>query len=314
MRIYTRTGDTGFSSTGNRRMIPKNSPVFSLLGALEELDASLGEAAGKLPEGLVEVAGTLRRDVAALSAELSGGEKFADAARVRGMEESIDLMMESAGAGAPDGSRESAGAAALGVSRAIARRAEREMASAKQTGGVTPDAMRYLNRLSDLLYAMARMADAQGPGPAAPPADFGGGFLERALELCRRVLAEARRENLRVTAAVCDEGGSPTALLRDDGALLASVEIARDKAFTSAAMRMSTEELAGLCKPGGSLYGLQHTNGGRIVIFGGGVPLVEGNRLVGGFGVSGGTAEQDTNLANYALKVFSAGIREEYSR
>ena len=196
----------------------------------------------------------------------------------------------------------------------IARRAEREMASAKQTGGVTPDAMRYLNRLSDLLYAMARMADAQGPGPAAPPADFGGGFLERALELCRRVLAEARRENLRVTAAVCDEGGSPTALLRDDGALLASVEIARDKAFTSAAMRMSTEELAGLCKPGGSLYGLQHTNGGRIVIFGGGVPLVEGNRLVGGFGVSGGTAEQDTNLANYALKVFSAGIREEYSR
>ena len=92
------------------------------------------------------------------------------------------------------------------------------------------------------------------------------------------------------------------------------LEIARDKAFTSAAMRMSTEELAGLCKPGGSLYGLQHTNGGRIVIFGGGVPLVEGNRLVGGFGVSGGTAEQDTNLANYALKVFSAGIREEYSR
>lgn len=209
MRIYTRTGDTGFSSTGNRRMIPKNSPVFSLLGALEELDASLGEAAGKLPAGLSEVAGTLRRDVAALSAELSGGEKFADAARVRGMEESIDLMMESAGAGAPDGSRESAGAAALGVSRAIARRAEREMASAKQTGGVTPDAMRYLNRLSDLLYAMARMADAQGPGPAASPADFGGGFLERALELCRRVLAEARRENLRVTAAVCDEGGQP---------------------------------------------------------------------------------------------------------
>ena len=93
MRIYTRTGDTGFSSTGNRRMIPKNSPVFSLLGALEELDASLGEAAGKLPAGLSEVAGTLRRDVAALSAELSGGEKFADAARVRGMEESIDLMI-----------------------------------------------------------------------------------------------------------------------------------------------------------------------------------------------------------------------------
>lgn len=50
------------------------------------------------------------------------------------------------------------------------------MASAKQTGGVTPDAMRYLNRLSDLLYAMARMADAQGPGPAAPRRISAAGF------------------------------------------------------------------------------------------------------------------------------------------
>lgn len=311
MSIYTRAGDTGFSSTGNRRMIPKNAPVFSLLGALEELDASLGAAAGKLPAGLSEVAETLRRDVAALSAELSGGERFADAARVRGMEESIDLMTASAGEGP---ARQTAGGAALGVSRAIARRAEREMAAARQTGGITPDAMRYLNRLSDLLYAMARMADAQGPGPAVPPEEFGGGFLERALALCRQVLAEARRENLRVTAAVCDEGGNPAALLRDDGALLASVEIARDKAFTSVSMRMKTSELAELCKPGGSLYGLQQTHGGRIVVFGGGVPLVEGGRLVGGFGVSGGTAKQDTNLADYALEVFGAGIREEYSR
>lgn len=312
MSIYTRMGDSGFSSTGNRRMIPKNSPVFSLLGALEELDASLGEAAGKLPAGLSEVVRTLRRDVTALSVELSGGERFADAACVRGMEESIDLMMASVGEG--PGRGESAGAAALGVSRAIARRAEREMSSAKQTGGVTPDAMRYLNRLSDLLYAMARMADAQAPGPDVPPESSGGGFLETALRLCRQVIAKARQEGLRVTTAVCDEGGNLTALLRDDGALLASVEIARDKAFTSAAMRISTEELAGLCKQGGSLYGLQHTNGGRIVIFGGGVPLAENGRLVGGFGVSGGTAEQDTNLANFALEVFGAGIREEYSR
>ena len=200
-----------------------------------------------------------------LSAELSGGEKFADAARVRGMEESIDLMMESAGAGAPDGSRESAGAAALGVSRAIARRAEREMASAKQTGGVTPDAMRYLNRLSDLLYAMARMADAQGPGPAASPADFGGGFLERALELCRRVLAEARRENLRVTAAVCDEGGSPTALLRDDGALLASVEIARDLSLihiSSTAAAIACTSISAIARSMG--IPLCYLMGGRI--------------------------------------------------
>lgn len=191
MRIYTRTGDTGFSSTGNRRMIPKNSPVFSLLGALEELDASLGEAAGKLPAGLAEVAGTLRRDVAALSAELSGGRKIRRR-RPRqgngGIHRPDDGVGRGAGApGRLPGERGRRGARGFPGNRAP-RGAGDGLRQAD--GGVTPDAMRYLNRLSDLLYAMARMADAQGPGPAAPPADFGGGFLERALELAGGVLAE----------------------------------------------------------------------------------------------------------------------------
>ena len=68
---------------------------------------------------------------------------------------------------------------------------------------------------------------------------------------------------------------------------------------------MKTSVLADLAKPDGSLYGIQNTNDGKIVIFGGGVPLVKNGKIIGGFGVSGGSAEQDTYLGDYAEKVFN---------
>ena len=70
---------------------------------------------------------------------------------------------------------------------------------------------------------------------------------------------------------------------------------------------MPTKDLASLAAPGGSLYGIQFTNGGKIVIFGGGEPLKNKNgEIIGGFGVSGGTAEQDTKLGEYAKSVFES--------
>ena len=68
---------------------------------------------------------------------------------------------------------------------------------------------------------------------------------------------------------------------------------------------MSTIELKPLAQPGASLYGIQFTNGGKIVIFGGGDTLTDGNgHIVGGLGVSGGTEEQDTALSAYGKKYF----------
>ena len=66
---------------------------------------------------------------------------------------------------------------------------------------------------------------------------------------------------------------------------------------------MSTIQLKGLSQPGGPLYGIQNTNQGRIVIFGGGEPLVHNGRVLGGLGVSGGTEEQDTALAEYGKQI-----------
>ena len=89
-----------------------------------------------------------------------------------------------------------------------------------------------------------------------------------------------------------------------DDSYLASRDIAVNKAYTCVALKMSTAKLALLAAPGGELYGIQHTNGGRIVIFGGGDPLTLRGRIVGAIGVSGGSAEQDTALSAYGRRIF----------
>lgn len=71
---------------------------------------------------------------------------------------------------------------------------------------------------------------------------------------------------------------------------------------------MSTEQLGRLSQPGGPLYGIQFTNDGKVVIFGGGEVLMAGDTIVGAVGVSGGSAEQDTALAAEAKKIFEIGV------
>ena len=76
---------------------------------------------------------------------------------------------------------------------------------------------------------------------------------------------------------------------------------------------MSTIDLKPLAQPGASLYGIQFTNEGKIVVFGGGDPLYFGGRIVGGLGVSGGTEEQDTALSAYGAQYFKDYISRERS-
>lgn len=103
---------------------------------------------------------------------------------------------------------------------------------------------------------------------------------------------------------VTNSEGNLVAQHRMDGAWLASVDISLNKAFTAAALDMPTHELAEPCEPGNSLYGLQNTNQGRIVIFGGGYPLERGGDIVGALGVSGGQVEQDMEVAESGVDAF----------
>lgn len=130
---------------------------------------------------------------------------------------------------------------------------------------------------------------------------------DMSLDLARAVIVKVEKKaqemGVPVVVAVSNAAARPVAVECMDDSYIASYDIALNKAFTVAALKMPTTELKHLCQPGGSLYGLELTNGGKIVIFGGGVPLVYQDKLIGGLGVSGGSEEQDTLLAEYGASV-----------
>lgn len=127
--------------------------------------------------------------------------------------------------------------------------------------------------------------------------------LKLATALIEKVEQKATEMGLPVVVAVSDKAGRPVAIHCMDGAYIGSFDVALNKTYTCAAFKMSTKVLGELAQPGAELYGIQYTNEGKIVIFGGGEPLMIGDRLIGALGVSGGTAEQDTALAAYGKDI-----------
>ncbi len=125
------------------------------------------------------------------------------------------------------------------------------------------------------------------------------------LDKAKKMIAAAEQKAVEIgcpmVITVVDEGGNMVAQHRMDGALLVSVDISRGKAYTSVALKMPTEKLATLTQPGQPLFGINTTDGGKLVIFGGGLPIIENGQVVGGIGVSGGSVEQDVTVVNAGL-------------
>ncbi len=132
--------------------------------------------------------------------------------------------------------------------------------------------------------------------------------LELAVKLIEKVEEKAKEMDMRVVAAVSDASGRPVAVHCMDGAYHGSFDVAVNKTYTSTAFQMPTAKLAKLCQPGQELYGLQFSNDGKVMILGGGVPLMVGDTMIGALGVSGGTAAQDTELAEYGGRVLKEVI------
>jgi uncharacterized protein GlcG (DUF336 family) len=104
--------------------------------------------------------------------------------------------------------------------------------------------------------------------------------------------------------AVVDGGNNLTAFARMDGAWLGSIDIAQNKAYTARSFDMSTQDLAPLAQPNQPLYGIEASNQGRLIVFGGGIPLTDGDEVVGAVGVSGGSVEQDHEVAAAGVAAF----------
>jgi len=130
--------------------------------------------------------------------------------------------------------------------------------------------------------------------------------LSLAGDMARAALDKAASLGALVSVAVVDAGGHLIHFQRMDGAEIAGPTLATDKAFTAVAHRIATAELGPLSVDGGPLQGLAANGGGRYVVFAGGRPCWSADRVVGGIGVSGGTADEDAACADAGWAVFEA--------
>src|ERR1700761_1785136 len=143
-------------------------------------------------------------------------------------------------------------------------------------------------------------------------------FHTLTLEDAKRMLAagEARATSLGIAynIAVVDAGGHLLAFLRQDGALIGSIDLAIDKAVTARIFDVATSELATLAQSGRPLFGIQESNAGKVVIFAGGIPLRVNGTIAGAVGASAGTVEQDIAVAKAAAAALPASIDNPVSR
>jgi uncharacterized protein GlcG (DUF336 family) len=128
--------------------------------------------------------------------------------------------------------------------------------------------------------------------------------LEQAREVVDAAAAKADEIGVPMNIAVVDAGNNLTAFARQDGAWLGSIDIAQNKAYTARAFDMTSAELGAEAQPGKSLYGIEASNDGKLIVFGGGIPLKDGDEVVGAIGVSGGTVDQDVEVAEAGVEAF----------
>ncbi|PIC63226.1 DNA polymerase III subunit delta' [Sporosarcina sp. P13] len=126
--------------------------------------------------------------------------------------------------------------------------------------------------------------------------------LEVAKNMIEKAEEKAKEINVPMVITIVDSGGNLIACHRMDRAFLASVDISQNKAWTAVALQMPTSLLQDVAQPGGELYGINTTNDGRIIVFGGGIPITNGDQVIGAIGVSGGSVAEDTEVAEAGIE------------
>lgn len=124
----------------------------------------------------------------------------------------------------------------------------------------------------------------------------------------RKVIAAAEQKALEIgqpmNIAVADRGGNLVAHVRMDGAWIGSIDISINKAWTSRAFDIATQDLAEHSQSGHQFFGIHASNHGRVMVFAGGIPLKRGGEVVGAIGVSGGSGQQDHAVAEAGVAAF----------
>lgn len=119
---------------------------------------------------------------------------------------------------------------------------------------------------------------------------------EQAQAVLMAAVAKATEIDTKMNIAVVDAGANLKAFIRMDGAWIGSIDISQMKARTARFFDMNTGIVGSLSQPGGSLFNIEHSNGG-LITFPGGVPLMDGDTVIGAIGVSGSSVENDHAVA-----------------
>jgi uncharacterized protein GlcG (DUF336 family) len=125
--------------------------------------------------------------------------------------------------------------------------------------------------------------------------------LEDAKQMLAAAEAKARHMGIAYNIAVVDAGGHLLAFVRQDDALIGSIDLAIDKAVTARLFNVATSDLATVSQSGEPLFGIQQSNAGKVVIFAGGIPVRVSGKIVGAVGASAGTMQQDVAVAEAAI-------------
>lgn len=318
-RIYTRGGDAGETSLLAGGRVAKDDPRVNVYGTLDEATSAMGMARATTDSDdicavIIELQGELINVMAEVAARPTPEKpaKFkipqVEQAQVDRLETKLDHYLAEqfpqTGFVRPGISLP---ASALDVARATVRRAERFLVSLSRTEDVNPVLVKYINRLSDLLYVLARVEEQREiervvtrslNAPVSPGGE--ASKLMLTLKDCDRMVEAGMKRALEIgvpmVLAVVNDSGNAVEIRRMDNALEVSVTLAPHKAYTAATVRIATHELAELSQPGQPLFGID-VNMPKMTLVGGGLPLKINNRLLGAVGVSGGSVEQDIDVA-----------------
>lgn len=311
-------GDSGETGLYNGERVRKDSKIFSVLGDFDELTSILGVVKSKLiNESISKEIEKVQKNLMLIMANIAGKKECKisekDITEIEELIDSYQSMVPKRKSFVIPGYCETS--ALIDVARTVTRRAERSLVSLENEIYVDGDFKKYINRLSDYLYIAARFIEFKEnvAQKVIEVLNINNNVLKKinlkiAKEIIEYVEKKAIEMNVPVVIAIADENAIIKAVHNMDGALIASYDIAVNKAYTAAALRCSTEELGELSKEGSPLYGIQNTNN-KIVVFGGGCPLKIGNRFLGSIGVSGGTAKEDIELANYGANILKEVLK-----
>ncbi|MDW3088534.1 two-domain cob(I)yrinic acid a,c-diamide adenosyltransferase PduO [Citrobacter freundii] len=322
MAIYTRTGDAGTTALFTGQRVSKTHPRVEAYGTLDELNAALSLCVcvaknpqhRQLLENIQLQLFWFSAELASESEEPTPEQRYISSEEIAALEGAIDIAM---GRVPPLRSfilpGRSEAASRLHFARTLARRAERRLVELSTEISVRHVLMRYINRLSDCLYALARAEDhdahqneiiekvaerylaaVQPPATKEPTMSLS---FQELHQLTRAAVTRAEELQVPVVISIVDANGTQTVAWRMPDALLVSSELAPKKAWTAVAMKTATHELSSAVQPGAALYGLESHMQGKVVTFGGGYALWREGLLLGGLGISGGSVEQDMDIA-----------------